>query len=557
MANIRRPLSPDEIRALIPKIGAGDFTAIATVVELSPFLGGDGQVETPDGDGGGSTSGDITGDTILAKIGLATPAVYDEFQRRFMLRLQEAGGAPASPSVLLAPGAGRPVVFQPLLDLNPTGIEALASLRSGIAGAYVATIAAMEAVQAPAGPVTLGAAATLDLAQGPNFAVALNDTGAVLSLFGNWRPGVQGRITLTSDGSNTITFAGAAGVTIESLSSMTANTGAGARTHYEYWTEVSGGANRVCVRMIGGGVSAPGGSAPTLTTVTVANDATSAAYGLVGTQFTVAENAAGDTSMSYQWKLNGVDVGTDAASYTPTVGTDPTFGGGLTCTVTATNAYGSVSLESAAVTVMSAKFVMNSPASVNGTSGSTTITGYTPMAGQKFVAIAFSTSGVSPAFIANGEATGAGNHKNVAIANPSGNNRMFVNTISGLEELTDTSFSYGWTAGGAVTVTYMLYQIVGYDVSNDAAFGTDIQTASNATAGSIAINKLANQCLLAGAYRWETVTDVDMAQDQTINNVVGEGVMQKLAADNTTIAFTTDTALTLKMAAAVTFAKAA
>lgn len=557
-SNRRTPLTTEEIRALAPKVAAGDFAAIAMIVELAEFLGGGGTVETPDGgSGGGTTTGDITGDAILTKIAASTPAVYDTFQSNFMLRLQESGGNPTSPSVMFAPGNGRPIVFVPLTDLNPTGIEALATLRAGTAGVYVPTIAALEAVQAAGSTVTLGASATLDLSEGPNFAVALNDTGAVLNLFSNWRAGVQGRITLTSDGTNTVTIAGVAGVTIESLSSMTANTGAGARTHYEYWTETSGGANRVCIRMIGGGVSAPGGSAPTLTSVVVTNDATTSDYGLVSTQFSVAENAAGDTSMSYQWKLDGANVGTDAATYTPTVGTDAAVaGGGLTCTVTATNAYGSVSLESDPVTVMSAKFILNSPAAVAGTSGSTSITGYTPMTGQKFVAIAFSHSGVSPTFSANGEATGAGNHKNVALANPSSNYRMFVNTISGLEDLTDTSFTYSWSAASSVTVLYMLYQIVGYDVSDNVAFGTDIQTASNTTAGSIAINKQANECLLAGGYRWETVTDVDMTQDQTINNIVGEGVMSKLAADNTTIAFTTDTALSNKMAAAVTFAKA-
>lgn len=559
--SLRRLLTADEIRALVPKVAAGDFGAIATIFELSPFLGGEGTTLPGETGGGGS----ITGDAILEKLGQASPTNYEAFQRQFLQRL--ASGAPRDVSAMFflgdkASSQGLPVTFEALRDLNPTGIEALDTVRAGTAGVYVPTIAAIEAVREAKATVTLGASATLDLAQGPNFQIALNDTGAVLNLFANWRAGVEGRISLTSDGSNTITFAAVAGVTIEPLSAMTANTGAGARTHYEYWTEASGGANRVCIRAIGGGVTAPGGSAPTLTSVVVTNDATTAGYGLWNTQFSVAENSAGETSLAYQWKLNGADIsGATSTSYTPTVGALAGTGTGLTCVVTATNAYGSVSLESAPVTVMYAGWVPSSAASTpNTTSTTRSITGYTVMSGQRFVQIAFGQANAAGGltFTLNGNAPGAGGTAQVVPdTQPATNHRVYVNTVS---DVTGASFSSVITCP-VQTVSDGFFQLVGYDVSNDTAVATSAVSASNATAGSLAVNKGANAVMLAMAKGWELITDADFAQDTianggTINNFWAAGVMSKLAADNTTASVTTDTAAANKIAAAVVFAKA-
>jgi hypothetical protein len=60
------------------------------------------------------------------------------------------------------------------------------------------------------------------------------------------------------------------------------------------------------------------------------------------------------TSYAYQWKLNGSNVGTNANAYTPV------SAGSLTCVVTATNAVGSTSATSGAVTITAVAVPVNS-----------------------------------------------------------------------------------------------------------------------------------------------------------------------------------------------------
>lgn len=546
-------LTADAIKALIPKVEAGDLKALARILRDSPFLGGGGS------DGG--TNEKPTSAVIAAIV--SDPALIQLAAAIWEVWASKApggrtGAVNASPFATApkAAAANDPyplnLLWDQAVELNLAGGDVV---RTGRAGNYVPTIAGLEAARV-AVPATWGGAVTVDLALGSHVSAALAANSTV-TLFGNFRAGVRGRIFVTNSASRTVTFAAGAGVTLVALSDLVANTGAGALTVYEYETQPGA----IYVNRVGGGVTAPGGNAPTLTTVTVTNDATAAGYGLWNTQFTVAENSAGETSLAYQWRMDGVDVsGATSAGYTPDRGALAGPGTGLTCLVTATNAYGSVSLESAPVTVLFAGWVPNSAASnANATSGSYTVTGYTPMSGQRFVQVAFGQASASggPSFTLNGSAVGAGGAANVAGDVPVTNHRVTVNVVS---DVTGSSFTSAFTAPSQ-TVSQGWFQLVGYDVSNDAAYVSTAVAASNATAGSLAINKGANAVMLAMAKGWELLTDVDLVQagvgvGGTINNFWAAAVMSKLAADNTTIAVTTDTATSQKIAAAVCFAKA-